>query len=95
MASGLPVVVSDLPAIDEFLSDGQEGLKVPPGDPAALAEALARLLDDQALRQRLGAAGRLKAERLDTIRMASRFRRLLGVLSRRHRHSTGGATTSL
>jgi len=95
MASALPVVVSDLPAIDEFLSDGQEGLKAPPGDPAALVQAVARLLDDEALRQRLGSAGRARAEQFDTARMAGRFRRLLGALCRQSRRSAGGATTSL
>jgi glycosyltransferase involved in cell wall biosynthesis len=44
LACGTPVVASDLPALREVLGD-QAGL-VPPGDPAALAGALARVLDD-------------------------------------------------
>ena len=39
------------------------GLLVPPRDPGALRRALERLLGDRALRERLGAAGRAKAER--------------------------------
>jgi rhamnosyl/mannosyltransferase len=42
--------------------DGTTGLLVPPGDPAALAGALQRLVDDRGLRDRFGAAGRALAE---------------------------------
>jgi glycosyltransferase involved in cell wall biosynthesis len=44
LACGTPVVASDLPALREVLGDQAE--LVPPGDPAALADALARVLDD-------------------------------------------------
>jgi len=44
LACGTPVVASDLPALREVLGDQAE--LVPPGDPAALAGALARVLDD-------------------------------------------------
>ena len=44
LAGGTPVVASDLPALREVLGDQAE--LVPPGDPAALAAALARVLDD-------------------------------------------------
>jgi glycosyltransferase involved in cell wall biosynthesis len=44
LACGTPVVASDLPALREVLGDQAE--LVPPGDPAALAEALTRVLDD-------------------------------------------------
>jgi glycosyltransferase involved in cell wall biosynthesis len=66
MAAGLPVVASDVGGIGELVADGETGLLVPPGDPARLALALARVLDDRALRERLGAAGRARArERFD------------------------------
>jgi glycosyltransferase involved in cell wall biosynthesis len=58
MASWLPVVSTPVSAISELITDGVNGLLVPPQDDAALADALARLLDDAALRQRLGAQGR-------------------------------------
>jgi len=53
MASGTPVVASDLPAIAEIIQDGQNGLLVPAGDASALAGALRRLRDDPALASRL------------------------------------------
>jgi glycosyltransferase involved in cell wall biosynthesis len=53
MASGTPIVASDLPAIAEVLRDEHNALLVPAGDPSALAEALRRLRDDRALGERL------------------------------------------
>lgn len=58
MAAGVPVVASAIRGIDEQITDGVEGLLVPPDDPPALAAALARVLDDRALAARLGEAGR-------------------------------------
>ena len=57
LAAGLPVVASDIPVFAEYLQDGRSALLVPPGDPAALAEALRRLAGDPALRRRLTAGG--------------------------------------
>jgi glycosyltransferase involved in cell wall biosynthesis len=58
MALGKPVVLSDLPALAELLGSDGAGLLVPPGDPAALAEALAGLRDDPRRRAEMGEAGR-------------------------------------
>lgn len=49
LAAGRPIVASDLPAFREVLADGENALLVPPGDAAAIAAAVARLLDDPAL----------------------------------------------
>jgi glycosyltransferase involved in cell wall biosynthesis len=57
-ACGRPLIVSDVPGCRQFVRPGVEGLVVPPGDPAALAEALARLAGDRAWRQQAGAAAR-------------------------------------
>ena len=58
MASGIPVVSSAVGGMPESVRDGVTGLLVPPCDPPALAAALMRLLDDPALRARLGEQGR-------------------------------------
>lgn len=57
-AAGVPVVFSDLPGVREAVTDGVGGLAVAPGDPAALAAAICRLLADEPLRRRLGEGGR-------------------------------------
>ncbi len=62
MSLGKPIVSTDVGGIAEWLRDGENGLLVPPGDPAALAAALRRLLGDSALRARLGRAARATFE---------------------------------
>ena len=57
LACGTPVVTADTPGARELLRDGESALLVPPGDPAALADALRRLAGDAELAQRIGAGG--------------------------------------
>ena len=64
MACGIPVVSTRISGIPELVDDGDDGLLVDPGNPQALADALQSLLEDAALRAKLGAAGRLKVEDL-------------------------------
>ncbi len=62
MAVGLPIVNTNLPTgVPHVARHGLEALTVPPNDPAALAAAIAQLLADQELSQRLGSAGRARA----------------------------------
>lgn len=61
-----PTIGSNAPGIDEAIADGVSGLLVPPGDAAALADSLARLLVDADLRQQMGHAGRERAVRMFT-----------------------------
>ncbi|MEV4276303.1 glycosyltransferase family 4 protein [Actinoplanes xinjiangensis] len=62
MACGVPLVVTTAGALPEVTGpDGLASLHVPPGDPGALSAAIGRLLDDEALRRRLGAQGRERA----------------------------------
>jgi glycosyltransferase involved in cell wall biosynthesis len=63
MACGLPTIVTDYPGLGAVVDDGETGLVVRPGDPAAIAAALERLGGDLEARRRMGAAGRAKAER--------------------------------
>jgi glycosyltransferase involved in cell wall biosynthesis len=63
LAAATPCVVSALGGLLDVVTDGVEGMHVPPGDAAALASAVRRLLTDDELRLRLGAAGPAKAAR--------------------------------
>lgn len=72
-AMARPVVASRLGGPLELVQDGQTGLLVPPGDPAALAEALVTLLKDPARMLRLGEAGYAQArEKFDAVKNAAR-----------------------
>ena len=57
-AAGTPVVAADVGGLAEVVGDGRIGLRFPAGDPAALAEAVTRLLGDPRLGRRLVRAGR-------------------------------------
>jgi glycosyltransferase involved in cell wall biosynthesis len=62
-ACGRPIVASDVPGCRQFVRPGIEGVIVPPGNVAALADALAALAADRALRVSAGAAARRKVVR--------------------------------
>ena len=62
MDAGLPVVASRVGGLPEVVQDGRSGLLVPPGDEAALAAAIARLLERPDERVRFGAEGRRRVE---------------------------------
>jgi alpha-maltose-1-phosphate synthase len=61
MACETAVVASAVGGIPEVVDDGRTGLLVPPSDPAALAAAINRLIDDPALARQMGIAGRQRA----------------------------------
>jgi glycosyltransferase involved in cell wall biosynthesis len=65
MSCGLPVVATDVSGVRDLLGDGEDGggVIVPPEDPAALAAALARLLDEPRVSAELGRRARVRAER--------------------------------
>lgn len=61
MATGKPVVASDIDGYRDVLADGVEGLLVPPRDETALASAIIAILSDKRRAARMGIAGRAKA----------------------------------
>ena len=78
MASGLAVVASDVAGIPEAVVDGVTGFLVPPSDPAAVADRIARLVENPALAHRLGAAGRSRVlERFDRAAAVRNVARLM------------------
>ncbi len=62
MASGTPIVATNTGGTPEIVRDGLEGILVPPRDPAALAGAVGRLINDPGLRADLGRAGVARIE---------------------------------
>lgn len=90
MALGRPVVATRTRGPEEAL--GGDGLLVPPGQPAAMAAAVERLLTDPALRARLGRAGQARArERYRAERMARDFEEHWERLASHHRVDRGRA----
>src|SRR6185436_14557602 len=61
MAAGLPVVVTAVGAIPDFVKDGQDGFLVTPRNPPELADRICRLLGDESLRRRMGEHVRQRA----------------------------------
>lgn len=74
---GVPSVGTLVGGVPDAVKDGETGLLVPVGDVARLAQALARLIDDEPLRRKLGQAARQRAnDELTETRMAERFERV-------------------
>jgi glycosyltransferase involved in cell wall biosynthesis len=74
MATGRPVVSTDCPSGPrEIITDGQNGLLVPPSDPAALAGALLQMLKDEVFATRLGNAARARANDFHVAASAARY----------------------
>ncbi len=83
MACGVPVVTTAISGIPEVVRDGQSGLLVPERDPAALAAAIERMLEDEELRQRCVRGARRMVESNFSVEATGRalaglFRRAAG-----------------
>ena len=87
MSCGLPVIATPVGGIPEVVTDGENGLLVPHGDPAALSHALARLSGEPSLRERLGEAGRRRvSEAFSFAAMTRSYLDLYWDLAHRGRH---------
>ncbi|MBA3252065.1 MAG: glycosyltransferase family 4 protein, partial [Geodermatophilaceae bacterium] len=67
MALGVPVIATNVGGPPEILDDGREGVLLPPREPAAWAQAVARLADDPDRAAAMGAAGRRRVHRQFTV----------------------------
>ena len=76
MAAGVPIVASDIPGFRTVMRDGQHGRFVPPGDAAALADAIQTLLSNGKLRQAMSSEGRRRAAEYDWPEVADRLEKL-------------------
>jgi glycosyltransferase involved in cell wall biosynthesis len=77
MRAGLPVVASDVGGVREAVVEGETGYLVPRGDVGVLAERLAALLEDPALRKTMGQAGRDRYH--ESFRFERMYQETLGV----------------
>jgi MMP alpha-(1->4)-mannosyltransferase len=94
MASGVPVVSTDGGSLPEVVADGQTGIVVPARDPEAMAKAIARLMDDPDLRERMGKAGQEWVEKRFTWRRAAEdtvavYREAIAMHAATHRKAVG------
>lgn len=83
MAAGAPVVATRVGGTPEVVTDGVNGLLVPPDDPPALAAAITGILENPARARRLAQAGRETLDRFSWLRLVDEYEAaLLGVLKR-------------
>lgn len=76
LASGVPVVSTAVGGVPFIVRDGETALLVPAGDPAAMAEAIVRVLEDTALADRLARAGMREVQRYAWTQVAPRLAEL-------------------
>ena len=91
MASGLPVIASDVGGLREVVEDGRSGIVVPPANARAIASAIERLADSAELRSQMGAAARVRVvENYSIETMAARTLALYRECVRKTRGERGG-----
>ena len=88
MAAGLPVVVTRVGGLVEIVSDGIDGIHVPPMSPEAISEAISRIVRDPGLREGLITKGMIRAKYFDApIAMDRLFGHFQEVIRAQGRHS--------
>ena len=93
MAREKPVVATRVGGVPEVVADGNTGVLVQPGDPAALAEGIEALLRDPERAHQMGQRGRRRvAERFDLHQMLERTKQVYAGLLREQIKTKGGAT---
>ncbi len=85
LALGVPVVATRVGGIPELVEDGTSGLLVPPGDPAALADAILAVTDP-ATRDRLAAGAAARGEQVGGRAAIARLDELYLELAARRAH---------
>ncbi|MBA2332564.1 MAG: glycosyltransferase family 4 protein [Actinobacteria bacterium] len=83
LAVGTPVLGTAVGGVGEVVRDGENGLLVAPGDPAAFAEAVRRFLGDEELRGRLSASASASVEHLRPGRVYAELEQILAKATRR------------
>jgi phosphatidylinositol alpha-mannosyltransferase len=82
MATGLPIVASDIPGFQRVVTRGKDGILTAPGSPEEIADAVTRIATDPRMTARMTAAGREKALLYNwesiTLRLEESFRKILG-----------------
>jgi glycosyltransferase-like protein len=94
LAAGLPVIATDIPVFRSYLAHGETALLSRPAEAAALTEAMANVIRDDALRRRLGTAGPEVAARFSWGRTAAQHAEVYGQLALAQTALAGRATSS-
>lgn len=82
LAMGKPIVATDADGLVDVLTHDRDALIVPRRDSGALANAIVRMIDDPALRARLGAEARQTGQQYDIAAFVRKMERLYGMLHR-------------
>jgi glycosyltransferase involved in cell wall biosynthesis len=90
MAAGKPVIASAHGGLTDIVIDGQTGILVEPGDPAALHQAMIRLLDDAGSRRKFGSEGYARAkQRFTRTQVTTQFEKICTDVLSRHPEDPG------